>query len=214
MPSLSLTDPASKPDAASPPDAASKPVAAPKSHPDPAPKPNVASKPEHASSAEATPSPDAFNLKPGVRLPKFEFVYECDATLEPALDFGQTVEGHRRIIPITGGTVRGPRIRGELLSGGADWNLTRSDGAGSVEAAYYLKTDDGVLIRIVNKGVGDGASTAPDKETGERFFMFTHPSFEAPIGKYDWLNRSMFIGTLGARKDTHDAVLIRVFRIV
>ena len=162
-----------------------------------------------AGSAQETPG-----LPAGARVPKLEFVYECDATLEPALDFGKTFEGQRRIIPITGGTVRGPRIRGVLLSGGADWNLTRSDGAGSVEADYYLKTDDGVLIRIVNKGVGGGPPPAPDPRTGERFFMFTHPSFEAPIGKYDWMNRSMFVGTLGARKNAHDAVLIRVFRVV
>jgi hypothetical protein len=149
----------------------------------------------------------------GVRLPKLEFVYECDATLTPAVEMGRTVEGQRRIIPITGGTVRGPKIRGELLNGGWDWNLSRNDGAGSVEAAYYMKTDDGVLIRIVNKGVGGGGSPAPSAN-GERFFMFTHPEFEAPVGKYDWLNRAMFIGTLGARKDAHNAVLIRVFQVV
>lgn len=161
-----------------------------------------------AASAQETAGPPA-----GVRVPKLEFVYECDATLEPALDFGKTFEGQRRIIPITGGTVRGPKIRGVLLSGGADWNLTRNDGAGSVEADYYFKTDDGVLIRIVNKGVGGGPPPPPDPATGERFFMFTHPSFEAPIGKYDWMNHSMFVGTLGARKDAHNAVLIRVFRV-
>ena len=91
-------------------------------------------------------------------MPKFEFVYECDATLSPAVEMGKTLEGQRRIIPITGGTVRGPKIRAELLNGGWDWNLSRSDGAGSVEAAYYMKTDDGVLIRIVNKGVGVAAA--------------------------------------------------------
>jgi hypothetical protein len=149
----------------------------------------------------------------GVRLPKLEFVYECDATLTPAVEMGRTVEGQRRIIPITGGTVRGPKIRGELLNGGWDWNLSRNDGAGSVEAAYYMKTDDGVLIRIVNKGVGGSGPQSPSAQ-GERFFMFTHPEFEAPVGKYDWMNRSMFIGTLGARKDAHNAVLIRVFQVV
>ena len=87
-------------------------------------------------------------LPEGARVPKFEFVYECDATLTPAVEMGKTVEGQRRIIPISGGTVRGPRIRAELLNGGWDWNLSRSDGAGSVEAAYYMKTDDGVLIRV------------------------------------------------------------------
>lgn len=149
----------------------------------------------------------------GARLPKLEFVYECDATLTPAVEMGKTVEGQRRIIPITGGTVRGPKIRAELLNGGWDWNLSRNDGAGSVDAAYYMKTDDGVLIRIVNKGVGGGGLPAPSAN-GERLFMFTHPEFEAPVGKYDWMNRSMFIGTLGARKDAHNAVLIRVFQVV
>jgi hypothetical protein len=149
-----------------------------------------------------------------VRVPKLELLYECDATLLPAVELGKTVEGQRRIIPITGGTFRGARIRGEVVNGGWDWNLSRSDGAGTVEAAYYLKTDDGVLIRIVNRGVGSGGPPATDEATGERFFMFTHPSFEAPIGKYDWLNRSMFVGTLGARKDARNAVLIRVFQLL
>ena len=150
----------------------------------------------------------------GARLPKFEFVYECDATLTPAVEMGKTVEGQRRIIPITGGTIRGPKIRAELLNGGWDWNLSRSDGASSVEAAYYMKTDDGVLIRIVNKGVSDGGPRQPPSANGEAFFMFTHPQFEAPVGKYDWMNRGMFVGTLGARKDARNAVLIRVFQLV
>jgi hypothetical protein len=151
----------------------------------------------------------------GTPVPRLEFVYECDATLSPAIEMGKTVEGQRRIIPITGGTVRGPRIRAELLNGGWDWNLSRNDGAGSVEAAYYMKTDDGVLIRIVNRGVGGGRrNPGPPEANGELFFMFTHPEFEAPDGKYDWLNRSIFVGTLGARKDTRNAVLIRVFQVV
>jgi hypothetical protein len=168
--------------------------------------------PAFSRGAEDTPARDG--LPAGARLPRLEFVYECDATLSPAVEMGKTVEGQRRIIPITGGTVRGPRIRAELLNGGWDWNLSRSDGAGSVEAAYYMKTDDGVLIRIVNKGVGGGGTPRPPEANGELFYMFTHPEFEAPAGKYAWLNRSMFVGTLGARKDSRNAVLIRVFQIV
>lgn len=167
-----------------------------------------------AVSRAAPEAPTGASLPVGARVPKFEFVYECEATLEPALEMGKTVEGQRRIIPITGGSVRGPKIRAELLHGGWDWNLSRSDGAGSVDAAYYMKTDDGILIRIVNKGVGGGGPPTAPSTDGERFFMFTHPEFEAPAGKYDWLNRSMFVGTLGARRDAHNAVLIRVFQVV
>ena len=44
--------------------------------------------------------------------------------------------------------------------------------------------------------------------------MFTTPSFETPVGKYDWLTRSTFVGTLGVRPNARAAVLIRVFRVV
>jgi len=150
-------------------------------------------------------------LPPGAKVPAFTFVYECEATIAPPMAFGPTPEGQRRVIPITGGTFQGPRLRGEVVANGADWNLTRTDGAGSVDAAYYLKTDDGVLIRVVNQGVG--RSAPPDPNAPELFFMYTHPAFEAPAGKYDWLNRSMFIGTLGARRGMKNAVLIRVFEL-
>jgi hypothetical protein len=163
-----------------------------------------------AHGAEA-PAGRSTALPPGAKVPAFTFVYECDATIAPPMTFGPTPEGQRRVIPITGGTFRGPRLRGEVVANGADWNLSRTDGAGSVDAAYYLKTDDGVLIRVVNQGVG--RSAPPDPHAPERFFMYTHPSFEAPNGKYDWLNRSMFIGTLGARRGAQNAVLIRVFEL-
>jgi hypothetical protein len=44
--------------------------------------------------------------------------------------------------------------------------------------------------------------------------MFTTPSFEAPAGKYDWMNRSTFVCTLGGRSGVKDMVLVRVFRVV
>jgi hypothetical protein len=116
------------------------------------------------------------------------------------VDFGDTIEGHRRVIPITGG---------------ADWNLTRRDGGSSVEADYYLRTDDGVVIRNHNQGVrgNEAASAAPDAP--ETFFMYTIPTFKAPASsRYDWMNRAVFIGTLQGRKGQTGAVLIRVFKLV
>lgn len=158
-------------------------------------------------------------LPAGARVPKLEFVYECDAMLSDALPFGRTLEGTRRVIPITGGRVEGPRIRGHLVAGGFDWNLSRSDGASSVDASYYMRTDDDVLIRITNRGVGGPPAAPAGGRAGgtapaDRFLMFTTPSFETPVGKYDWLTRSTFVGTLGVRANTRGAVLIRVFLVV
>lgn len=159
-------------------------------------------------------------LPDGARVPKLEFVYECDATLSDALPFGRTLDGTRRVIPITGGRVAGPQVRGQLIAGGFDWNLSRSDGASMVDASYYMRTDDGVIIRITNRGVGGPPAATSRGRTGradaatETFLMFTTPSFETPVGQYDWLTRSTFVGTLGVRPDTRGAVLIRVFRVV
>jgi len=154
----------------------------------------------------------AFRLPRGAKMPAFTFVYECIATIAPPLTFGPTLDGERRVIPITGGTFKGPRMQGQVVANGADWNLSRNDGASSVDAAYYLKTDDQVLIRIVNRGIGT-RTAAPGTDSSELFFMYTHPEFQAPTGKYEWLNRGMFIGTLGARRGAKDEVLIRVFEL-
>ncbi|MEY4761750.1 MAG: hypothetical protein RLZZ200_1606 [Pseudomonadota bacterium] len=151
----------------------------------------------------------------GAKLPAFELVYESEVTISPPVDFGDTLEGHRRVIPITGGSFRGPTMRGTVMAGGADWNLTRRDGGSSVEADYYLRTDDGVVIRIHNQGVTGPANTPPAAEAPEIFYMYTTPTFEAPgSSRYDWMNRAVFFGTLQGRKGRTDAVLIRVFRLL
>ena len=155
----------------------------------------------------------AAGLPAEARVPQLQFVYECDVTLAATIDFGDVPEGHRRIIPITGGRFHGPEISGTVVPGGADWNLSRRDGASTVEAAYYLRTDDGAMLRITNRGVS-AANRVNDPEAAERFSMFTVPSFEAPPGKYDWMNRTTFVGTLGGRKGVANAVLIRVFKLV
>lgn len=146
-----------------------------------------------------------------IRIPRCELLYQCDATLADAMAFGETDEGTRRVIPITGGKFSGPRLSGEVLPGGADWNLSRNDGADVVDASYYLRTHDGVLLRITNRGVGK--IQAGQSSGNESFLMFTTPSFQAPKGKYEWLNSSVFIGTLAMRKDARNAVTIRVFQM-
>jgi hypothetical protein len=169
-----------------------------------------AAAPAGATGSQANPA--VAGLPPGARVPLLQFVYECDVTLLAPIDFGDMPDGHRRIIPITGGTFKGPEVSGIVVPGGADWNLSRRDGAGTVEAAYYLRTDDGVNLRITNRGVS-AANRLNEPEAPERFSMFTVPSFEAPPGKYDWMNRTTFVGTLGGRKGVANAVLIRVFKL-
>jgi hypothetical protein len=135
--------------------------------------------------------------------PALEFAFQETVTLGKAVEVGKTARGERRIIPITGGHFEGPNIKGEVMPGGWDWQLTRPDGCTDVKADYFLKTDDGVVINVVN--TGEICPGAPVR---------THPAFEPPLGKYEWLGRQAFVGTLGmAPASEGPAVVIRFYRV-
>ena len=74
--------------------------------------------------------------------------------MELALDVaGAHDAGPRRIIPVTGGAFRGPRLRGRVLGGGGGWRIDRPDGAGELNLRATLETDDGELIYLWSRGV-------------------------------------------------------------
>lgn len=130
---------------------------------------------------------------------------------------GTSKDGMRNEIwPIVGGRFEGPRLRGSVVPGGGDFPVTRPDGIEVVDAFYRLKTDDGVTIIIHNKGFG----YPPDAGHPWRYRLI--PEFTAPGGRYDWLNKSIFLATLldppaamtlARNKDENDR-LIQVHRIV
>ena len=66
--------------------------------------------------------------------------------------------------------------------------MRRPDGVEVIDALYRLKTDDGVTFLIHNVRL-----TYPGKKPGEERYRLV-PQFIAPVGKYDWLNRYVFIG--------------------
>jgi hypothetical protein len=130
-----------------------------------------------------------------------EFVYEAVVEISAEVEVGPTPLGTRRYIPITGGTFDGPRLRGTVLPGGADWQTTRSDGATELDALYSMRCDDGTVIIVRNTGIAAGS------------YLRTTPRFEAPAGPHAWLNQSQFVGCVagGSRPGT---VVIRVFRVL
>ncbi|QZH75390.1 MAG: DUF3237 domain-containing protein [Erythrobacter sp.] len=137
--------------------------------------------------------------------PGLEFVYEAGGELEAPRQIGQTYDGTRRIIPIlSGGYVKGPQIKGQLMGNSADWQLTRADGVTVADAIYAIETDDGTLIQIRNRGLRHGPPevmarlVAGETVDPSEYYFRTVPEFIAPVGKYDWMNRSIFICT-GAR---------------
>jgi hypothetical protein len=61
--------------------------------------------------------------------PRLRKAYRLEATLGAPLDLGEVAQGHRRIVPQTGGTFTGPDLNGKLLPGAsADWQMVLPDG--------------------------------------------------------------------------------------
>ena len=146
--------------------------------------------------------------------PSLAFAFEEVVTLDHDITPGPTALGTRNLVPITGGTFAGPGLAGEgihgtVIGGGWDWQLRRADGCTNIHADYMLSTDDGVVINVVNDGV---SCRGRDPHAVVR----THPVFEAPMGRYDWLSQGAFIGTLDpmATPDGKRAVRIRFYRVL
>lgn len=118
--------------------------------------------------------------------PQLEYVCELKVTCDAAFSVGQTAHGERVVIPITGGTFEGPRMRGTILPGGADYQLVDNKrGRTELEAIYCIRTDDGVNIHIRNCGILHNL---------DGFYFRTAPKFEAPQNSpYDWLNNGIFV---------------------
>ena len=124
--------------------------------------------------------------------PQLEFVVELKVKCEGAYQVGQTSHGNRFVIPIVGGTFEGPKMKGTILPGGADYQLQdNAHGRTELEAIYSIKTDDGGNIHIRNRGL---ICTGKDANGNPQFYFRTAPQFEAPMdSKYAWLNNAIFV---------------------
>jgi len=88
-------------------------------------------------------------------IPTLEHVFDVRVELGPLEDHGLTRAGHRRVIPIVGGSIRGG-IEAEILPGGADWQLVRADGALEIDGRYSARTVHGELLDLHAVGLRSG----------------------------------------------------------
>ncbi len=129
---------------------------------------------------------------------------------------GETNDGLRRVVPIQGGTIRGPRLNGIIVPAGADYQLIRRDGYTTLDARYVARLDDGAMIYIVNTGVRFGPPEVMARiSQGElvdptQVYFRTTPRFETASPSYRWLIRPLFLAS-GARFP--DRVELTVFEV-
>ena len=103
----------------------------------------------------------------------------------PTQEIGAGPHGKRITFPIIGGSFEGPRLRGQVLSGGDDWGVVRSDGVIELDLRVTLQTDDGALVHMTFSGIRDDANG----------YFRTLPRFETAAPGYAFLNKLLAVGT-------------------
>ena len=153
---------------------------------------------------------------PELTAPKLEFLFEARVTVDPPQEIGDVGKGRRRIVPISGGEFSGPDLRGDVLAGGADWQILRSDGVAELEARYTLRTDDAALIHVRNIALRHGpAEVMAALAEGwpadpQRYYFRGATFFETGAARYGWLARQIVVCT-GAREQAR--VRLQFYRV-
>ena len=144
-------------------------------------------------------------------------IFVITSTLAGIQKFGATPYGERRVINILGGTVEGPKLKGKILPGGADWQIVRADGVVDLRARYTVETESGGLILVNSEGYRHGrpevmARLARDETVDPQLYYFrAFMRFETAEPAAAWLNRILAVGR-GSRE--HQAVRIEVYEVL
>ncbi len=143
-----------------------------------------------ASGTEATIVPDpswTCGMPDGIPPPTAgTLVFSVALTVSATHDVGNTQFGHRRQLDVSGGTITGDKLKGTVLTGGLDYELTLSTGAMELEEVLIWKTSDNVNIFTRICGVAAAGDSA----------IRIVPDIEAPTaGSYAWLNTTKLVGT-------------------
>ncbi|MCA6105706.1 DUF3237 domain-containing protein [Bradyrhizobium cenepequi] len=130
-------------------------------------------------------------------------LFDIVVDLSPRLNFGTGPVGQRVLFGAAKGSFEGARLRGEVLTGGGDWALFRSDGVMALDVRLTLRTHDGELICMTY----GGRLATPQELRAEmadpamryqvdpaKYYFRTNPLFETGSEQYLWLNNVVCVG--------------------
>lgn len=156
--------------------------------------------------------------------PELEWFADLSVTVAPPMEagivIGRNSRGRRRIIPITGGRLNGPGLRGRVLAGGADFQMVVSDTCAELDARYMIALEgslyEGQHIFVHNQAMRRGSAMdiarlmRGEPVDPKAIYFRCVPTFEVSSDSLGWLTDSVFIGT-GARYP--ERVEMRLFRV-
>jgi Protein of unknown function (DUF3237) len=141
------------------------------------------------------------------------FAQELKPTVEVHAEYLMSIEGllgsrapvgQRAVVNVTGGSVRGPNIKGEIVAPAGDWLFVMPDGSNRLDVRFTIKTDDGAYIFVEYGGIIALSKDAVDRlAKGEVVnmsdnpgYFITAPRFMTESPKYSWLNHVQAVGKM------------------
>lgn len=130
-----------------------------------------------------------------------EFLMDLAAEVGEVVSMGMTPLGERRVVAINGGTFEGPEMRGQILAGGADWQLARTDGVLALDARYVLEEQAGGMVLVVSQGYRHGpaeilaALARGEQVDPAQYFFRTVMRFETGAPYLEWLNKTLAVAS-------------------
>lgn len=140
--------------------------------------------------------------------PTLAFFAHLSVRVDPPYDLGATPEGHRRLVPLTGGRFEGPDLCGTVLAGGADHQILRTATLTELDAQYALQTDRGERIAVHNVGIRAGAPediaalVRGEDVPPERIYFRSFPRLTTAAPRLAWINERLFVATGERRPDS------------
>jgi len=130
--------------------------------------------------------------------PDLEFLFRVEVEAGEEVPVGDTPYGSVRFTHAVGGTVEGPRLRGELLPLGGDRVVGRADGTFEINVLQPIRTHDGHTILMTYKGLIRGLDESADGPSDpSQVYWRTAPMFETAAEPYAWLNGLVAVGVGG-----------------
>ncbi|WAP55291.1 DUF3237 domain-containing protein [Streptomyces sp. S465] len=140
--------------------------------------------------------------------PPLTFFAHLSVHVDAPYDLGEASDGHRRLVPLTGGRFAGPDVRGTVLRGGTDNQVLRTATLTELDAQYALETDEGERIAVHNTGIRSGspediaAIVRGEEVAPERIYFRSFPRLATAAPRLAWLNERLFVATGERRPDS------------
>jgi len=131
-----------------------------------------------------------------------EHLFTMDLTVGAPQMVGRGADGHDlRIVAVTGGTVTGPGLQGEVLGGtAADWLRVEADGTAHIDVRLTIKAASGSLVYVQYAGIRTGRPEVLARLNGgevvdpSEYYFRMALRFQTGAPDLAWMNRVIAIG--------------------